>query len=236
MDGGASFQFLVDALRARLVRDRAGSARIRPERMAAAGLLVPRLRRRPRGAASTCSQPARRVDLVGHSLGGNIVMQYAGVRPQRVRAVVSLEGFGIPAETPDRGAEAIREVARRGQGAARVQAVREPRRRRRPAAEDQSAPAARQRAVPRRPLGRDPARRQRAPAGGPAAQAAVSLGVSDGRGLCDLAPDHRASAVGGRRALGHSRSGSPNIRKARSAPTASPASGGGSRTCRTAAW
>lgn len=41
------------------------------------------------------------VGLLGHSLGGNIVMQYAGVRPQRVRRVVSLEGFGIPGETAD---------------------------------------------------------------------------------------------------------------------------------------
>jgi pimeloyl-ACP methyl ester carboxylesterase len=43
-------------------------------------------------------EPAR---LVGHSLGGNVVMLYAGVRPQRVARVVSLEGFGIPAESPD---------------------------------------------------------------------------------------------------------------------------------------
>jgi len=40
-------------------------------------------------------EPAR---LVGHSLGGNIVMLYAGVRPQRAASVVSLEGFGIPEE------------------------------------------------------------------------------------------------------------------------------------------
>jgi len=44
-------------------------------------------------------EPAR---LVGHSLGGNVVMLYAGVRPERVKRVVSLEGFGIPAEAPDR--------------------------------------------------------------------------------------------------------------------------------------
>ena len=42
--------------------------------------------------------PGETVDLLGHSLGGNIVMQYAGVRPARVQRVVSLEGFGIPAE------------------------------------------------------------------------------------------------------------------------------------------
>jgi pimeloyl-ACP methyl ester carboxylesterase len=40
--------------------------------------------------------------LVGHSLGGNVVMLYAGARPQRVSHVVSLEGFGIPAEASDR--------------------------------------------------------------------------------------------------------------------------------------
>ena len=36
------------------------------------------------------------VDLVGHSMGGNVAMQYAGVRPQRVRRLVNLEGFGMP--------------------------------------------------------------------------------------------------------------------------------------------
>ena len=45
--------------------------------------------------------PREPVQLVGHSLGGNIVMLYAGIRPQRVARVVSLEGFGIPAESPD---------------------------------------------------------------------------------------------------------------------------------------
>ncbi len=45
--------------------------------------------------------PGEAVDLVGHSLGGNIVMHYAGVRPARVRRLVSLEGFGIPGERAD---------------------------------------------------------------------------------------------------------------------------------------
>ena len=35
-------------------------------------------------------------DIVGHSLGGNVAGMYAGVRPHRVRSLVSLEGFGIP--------------------------------------------------------------------------------------------------------------------------------------------
>jgi pimeloyl-ACP methyl ester carboxylesterase len=37
------------------------------------------------------------VDLLGHSMGGNVVMSYAGLRPERVRRLVNLEGFGLPA-------------------------------------------------------------------------------------------------------------------------------------------
>lgn len=48
-------------------------------------------------------QPAR---LVGHSMGGVIACTYAGIRPERVARVVSLEGFGLarttPAEAPAR--------------------------------------------------------------------------------------------------------------------------------------
>ena len=40
--------------------------------------------------------PDAPVDLVAHSMGGNIAMLYAGVRPQRVRRLVNLEGFGVP--------------------------------------------------------------------------------------------------------------------------------------------
>jgi len=45
--------------------------------------------------------PAGQVDLLGHSLGGNIAGLYAGVRPQRVRRVVSVEGFGLPPRAAD---------------------------------------------------------------------------------------------------------------------------------------
>lgn len=33
--------------------------------------------------------------LVGHSMGGNIATLYAGIRPERVHAVVNIEGFGL---------------------------------------------------------------------------------------------------------------------------------------------
>ena len=45
--------------------------------------------------------PQGQVNLVGHSMGGNVVMLYAGVRPERIRRLVNLEGFGMPATTPD---------------------------------------------------------------------------------------------------------------------------------------
>ena len=44
--------------------------------------------------------PGQAVDLVGHSMGGNVAMLYAGVRPERIRRLVNLEGFGLPASRP----------------------------------------------------------------------------------------------------------------------------------------
>ena len=40
------------------------------------------------------------VDLLGHSMGGNVAMLYAGIRPERVRRLVNLEGFGMPRAKP----------------------------------------------------------------------------------------------------------------------------------------
>jgi len=40
------------------------------------------------------------VNLVGHSMGGNVAMLYAAVRPERVRRLINLEGFGLPATRP----------------------------------------------------------------------------------------------------------------------------------------
>ena len=44
--------------------------------------------------------PHGTIDLLGHSMGGNVVMSYAGVRPQRIRRLVNLEGFGLPQSQP----------------------------------------------------------------------------------------------------------------------------------------
>ena len=100
MDVGASFQFLVDAF------------------AQAWYVIAPDLRGygesawQPQGywfpdyladldALQNAFAPNESIHIVGHSLGGNIVLHYAGVRPGRVRAVVSLDGFGIPVEHAD---------------------------------------------------------------------------------------------------------------------------------------
>jgi pimeloyl-ACP methyl ester carboxylesterase len=45
--------------------------------------------------------PDEAVALLGHSMGGNVVMLYAGVRPARIRKLINLEGFGLPGTHPD---------------------------------------------------------------------------------------------------------------------------------------
>ncbi len=44
--------------------------------------------------------PGQSVNLVGHSMGGNVAMLYAGLRPGRIRRLVNLEGFGLPDSVP----------------------------------------------------------------------------------------------------------------------------------------
>lgn len=100
MDVGASFQFLVDALAGPwyvVAPDLRGFGRSQwqPQGywfwdyIADLDALLERF---------SPDEPAR---LIGHSLGGNVVMHYAGARPARVRSVVSLEGFGIPFESAE---------------------------------------------------------------------------------------------------------------------------------------
>ena len=100
MDVAASFQFLVDAFAGRwhvIAPDLRGFGRSewQPQGYWFADYVA------DLEALLDTFAPGEKVDLVGHSLGGNVVMQYAGVRPERVRSLVSLDGFGIPAERPD---------------------------------------------------------------------------------------------------------------------------------------
>jgi pimeloyl-ACP methyl ester carboxylesterase len=49
------------------------------------------------------------LDLLGHSMGGNVAMLYAGVRPQRVRRLINLEGFGLSATQAEQAPGRYRE-------------------------------------------------------------------------------------------------------------------------------
>ena len=61
------------------------------------------------------------IDLVGHSMGGNVVMMYAGTRPKRIRRLVNLEGFGMaatrPAQAPERLGQWLDELRQHREGA-----------------------------------------------------------------------------------------------------------------------
>ena len=65
--------------------------------------------------------PERPIDLVGHSMGGNVVMMFAGVRPHRIRRLVNLEGFGMPAtraaQAPRRLSQWLDELRQHREGA-----------------------------------------------------------------------------------------------------------------------
>ncbi|MBK4733053.1 alpha/beta fold hydrolase [Noviherbaspirillum pedocola] len=45
--------------------------------------------------------PTEPVNLLGHSMGGNVVTTYAGVRNARIARLVNLEGVGMPATRPE---------------------------------------------------------------------------------------------------------------------------------------
>jgi len=53
--------------------------------------------------------PGVPVTLVGHSMGGNIATLYAGIRPERVRRVVCIEGFGLARTHPEQAPARYRE-------------------------------------------------------------------------------------------------------------------------------
>ncbi|MBU4612522.1 alpha/beta fold hydrolase [Achromobacter sp. GG226] len=106
MDVGASFQFVVD----HLARDRdivaldwrgfGGSRQPTPVDSYWFGDYYGDL-----DAVIEHVSPSAPVDLLGHSMGGNVVMTYAGSRPARIRRLINLEGFGM-AEPPPSSAPA----------------------------------------------------------------------------------------------------------------------------------
>lgn len=101
MDVSASFQFLVDALSSRwdayapdwrgygLTQWSGADCYWFPDYLADLDALLERI------------SPRAPVNLIGHSLGGNVAALYAGVRPERVARLVNLEGFGLAPTRPE---------------------------------------------------------------------------------------------------------------------------------------
>jgi len=124
MDVAASYQFMVDALSEAFVQKRsiiafdwrgygltespATDSYWFPDYLADLDALLDTL------------YPGQTIDLVGHSMGGNVVMMYAGARPERIRRLVNLEGFGMPdtrpAQAPTRMAQWLDELKATRQG------------------------------------------------------------------------------------------------------------------------
>ena len=115
MDVSASFQFLVDALKGDwcvIAPDWRGYGHTAnphtdtywfPDYLADLDALL------------THYSPDAPVNLLGHSLGGNVATLYSGIRPERIARLINLEGFGMrrtkPAEAPKRYAKFLAELA-----------------------------------------------------------------------------------------------------------------------------
>jgi pimeloyl-ACP methyl ester carboxylesterase len=113
MDVGASFQFMVDEL---AVLEGEQRYIVAPDWRGFGGTAGPACDQywfpdylgdldALLGSAPLARPPGARIDLLGHSMGGNVVMSYAGVRPQHIRRLINLEGFGLPRTEPDRAPE-----------------------------------------------------------------------------------------------------------------------------------
>jgi pimeloyl-ACP methyl ester carboxylesterase len=99
MDVSASFQFLVDAFaqdwhviapdwRGFGLTDHAPGGYWYPDYLADLEAILDRY------------APQHPVNLLGHSLGANVAGIYAGVRPDRIRRLIDVEGFGMPDAAP----------------------------------------------------------------------------------------------------------------------------------------
>jgi pimeloyl-ACP methyl ester carboxylesterase len=107
LDTGDTFQFMVDALRqdwCLVAPDWRGFGRSEwpqqgywfPDYLGDLDALLDQL------------SPATPARIVGHSMGGNIACSYAGIRPERVRCVVNLEGFGLQRTSPSQAPARMR--------------------------------------------------------------------------------------------------------------------------------
>jgi pimeloyl-ACP methyl ester carboxylesterase len=106
MDVGASFQFLVDALKRDwlvIAPDWRGFGRSEwcPDGYWFVDYLA------DLDALLDHFSPGEAARVVGHSLGGNVACLFAGLRPARISHAISLDGFGIPGERPEAAPDKI---------------------------------------------------------------------------------------------------------------------------------
>ena len=113
MDVSASFQFLVDEFRNDwhvIAPDWRGFGLTQ---LAGGGYWFPEYYA-DLDALLDIYQPDAPASVVGHSMGGNVICAYAGIRPQCVRCLVTLEGLGMPRtsadQSPDRHARWLDEL------------------------------------------------------------------------------------------------------------------------------
>lgn len=134
MDVAASFQFMVDCLQGSyhviapdwrgfgLTEDSGADTYWFPDYMGDLDAILRHV------------SPNAPVNLLGHSMGGNVAMLYAGVRPERIAKLINLEGFGMPVTQPQQapqryrawlddlaGAPMLRDYASQAEVAARLQ-------------------------------------------------------------------------------------------------------------------
>ena len=93
-DAAATYQFLVDAFRADLPILALDWRGFGESAWTHAPYWFPDYLADLEALLDTVS-PGAPATLVGHSMGGNVAALYGGIRPERVRAVVNLEGFGL---------------------------------------------------------------------------------------------------------------------------------------------
>ena len=152
MDVAASFQFVVDALRRAIATcsrstgaasapatRRAADTYFFPEYLGDLELVLDALFGRARAP----------IDLLGHSMGGNVAMLYAGMRPEKRAPPRQPRGLRHAAIEARARAGADGEVARRAEDADAAAPVRRRRRGRRSPDEDQPAAARRPRRLAR---------------------------------------------------------------------------------------
>ncbi|HEY6513923.1 MAG TPA: alpha/beta fold hydrolase [Burkholderiaceae bacterium] len=110
MDVGASLQFVVDAMRGERViaaPDWRGFGRTAAPPATDSYWFADYLG--DLDALIDALSPSWPLDLAGHSMGGNVVMTYAGARPERIRRLVNMEGFGLPQANPDQAPDRLRQ-------------------------------------------------------------------------------------------------------------------------------